>query len=405
MKVTQKENSHTIQNTASERLYSLDALRGIMMLLGLVLHAASSYSLKIEWGTWRVKDPENNFAFLVLVEYIHAFRMPVFFVSAGFFAALLFYKKGPQALLKNRFQRIVLPFVVGVLIIWPVVQAAVIFSLAVFAGESHPFFKAGEAITSFAFIPFKMAHLWFLYFLVILALACYVLAMLFRRNSNFTNSFNQAIKFVLSNFWLRLLIVAAIYFIMLVWMGTAGIITSVTWTPNFIVLALYFIFFGLGWMIYKTESIHFLKSNSIAQLGSATVLFLVVEFLPKAGEPWMQTLKQLCTAVSGTLFIFGFIALFLTYFHSHSKRLSYLMEASYWVYIIHLPFALFIPGLLANSGLPVFFKFLVTLSVTSVICMVSYKYLVRGTFIGMFLNGKVHKKESHKEVIGEVDSA
>ena len=108
----------------NERVYALDALRGIMMLLGLVLHAASSYSSKSEWGTWRSKDPDNNFPFLVLVEYIHAFRMPVFFVAAGFFGALLFYKKGPKALLKNRWQRIVLPFIAGVLIIWPLVQTA-----------------------------------------------------------------------------------------------------------------------------------------------------------------------------------------------------------------------------------------------------------------------------------------
>ena len=93
---TQKDQS------GNERVYALDALRGIMMLLGLVLHAASTYSLKSEWGTWRSKDPDNNFSFLVLVEYIHAFRMPVFFVAAGFFGALLFYKKGPIALLKNR---------------------------------------------------------------------------------------------------------------------------------------------------------------------------------------------------------------------------------------------------------------------------------------------------------------
>ena len=30
--------------SGNERVYALDALRGIMMLLGLVLHAASTYS-------------------------------------------------------------------------------------------------------------------------------------------------------------------------------------------------------------------------------------------------------------------------------------------------------------------------------------------------------------------------
>jgi glucan biosynthesis protein C len=387
---------HHKDQSGNERVYALDALRGIMMLLGLVLHAASTYSLKSEWGTWRVKDPDNNFPFLVLVEYIHAFRMPVFFVAAGFFGALLFYKKGPNALLRNRWQRIVLPFIAGVLIIWPLVQTAFAFSLAAFQGDANPYATAWQSVTNLAFIPFRMAHLWFLYFLALLALASCLVAMLFGKSTSFTTAFNQAILKVLKHFWLRIIVLAGSYFLMLVWMGTAGIITSITWIPNFIVLLLYFIFFGLGWMIFKTDSLQYLKANSIAQLVVATLLFIAADFVPWQNTGWQYPTKQLLTAVSGTLFIFGFIAFFLTYFHSYSKHLSYLMEASYWVYIIHLPIIAFIPGLMAGSGWPVFIKFLITLIATSVICMISYKYLVRGTFIGMFLNGKVHKN-AHKK--------
>ena len=382
---------HNKDQSGNERVYALDALRGIMMLLGLVLHAASSYSFKSEWGTWRSRDPDNNFPFLVLVEYIHAFRMPVFFVAAGFFGALLFYKKGPKALLKNRWQRIVLPFIAGVLIIWPLVQMAFIFSIAAFKGVANPYSEAWQSIKSLGFIPFKMTHLWFLYFLALLALASYLLAMLFNKRTLFTVAFNKATLVVLKNLWVRIVALAICYFLMLVWMGTAGIITSLTWIPNFIVLLLYFIFFGLGWMIFKTDSLQYLKTNSIAQLIAATLLFLAADFIPWQNSGWEYTVKQLLTAVSGTLFIFGFIAFFLTYFHSYSRRLSYLMEASYWVYIIHLPIIAFIPGLMAGSGIPVFLKFIITLTVTSIICMMTYKYFVRGTFIGMFLNGKVHK--------------
>lgn len=387
--MTNSINNNSNQN--SERVFALDALRGIMMLLGIVLHAASSYSLKSEWGTWSVKDPDNNFPFLVLVEYIHAFRMPVFFVAAGFFGALLFYKKGPVALLRNRFQRILLPFVAGVIIIWPLVFIAASFSIAAFEGSSTPYSDAWQAAKSLGFIPLKMVHLWFLYFLVILALASFLFAILFRKNTAFTLSFNGWVALILKNSWIRIVTVASFYFLMLIWMGTAGIITSVTWIPNYFVLLLYFIFFSLGWMIYKTESLRYLNSNSISQLVIATILFFVSEFMPWTSEAWAHTLKQLLTAISGTLFIFGFIAFFLSYFASYSKWLSYLMEASYWVYIVHLPFMLFIPGLMAESGIPVLLKFFITLTTTSFISMLSYKYFVRGTIIGMILNGKIHR--------------
>lgn len=389
---------HQKDQSGNERVYALDALRGIMMLLGIILHAASTYSLKSEWGTWRSKDPDNNFSFLVLVEYIHAFRMPVFFVAAGFFGALLFYKKGPTALLKNRFHRIVLPLVAGVLIVWPLVQFAMIFSMAAFKGTTNHYSEAWQSMKDLSFIPFKMAHLWFLYFLAILALVFFLIAMLFRKETAFTTSFKKAAAYILKSFWLRLVVVIVCYFLMFVWMGTAGIITSNTWILNFVVLLLYFLFFGLGWMIYKTGSLQYLKTNSIAQLIAATLLFLAADFIPWQNSGLEYTVKQLLTAVSGSLFIFGFIAFFLTYFHSYSKRLSYLMEASYWVYIIHLPLIAFIPGLMAGSGIPVFLKFIITLTVTSVICMLSYKYVVRGTFIGMFLNGKVYKNNDQQKV-------
>lgn len=387
--------NQTKDQSGNERVYALDALRGIMMMLGLVLHAASSYSLKSDWGQWPVKDPDMNFPFLVLVEYIHAFRMPVFFVAAGFFGALLFYKKGPKALFKNRFQRIVLPFIACVFLLLPINQITVAYSLAVVKGSADPLGVAWQAAKNLPIVPEKMGHLWFLYFLIIFALGSWLLATLFRRETAFTSMVKKSMAFILQHSWLRITVVMACYFLMLVWMGTAGIITSNRWVPNVIVLLLYFLFFNLGWMIYKTESLHLLKTAAIPQLIIATLLFLVAEFIPWGDESRALLWKQLFTAVSGTFFIFGFIAFFLTYFHSYSRRLSYLMEASYWVYLIHLPFALLIPGLLIHSGLPVFLKFIITITVSSAVSMLSYKYFVRGTFIGMFLNGKVHKN-THK---------
>ena len=108
---------------------------------------------------------------------------------------------------------------------------------------------------------------------------------------------------------------------------------------------------------------------------------------------WVLNSQQALTAIYSSLFIFGFIAFFLNYFNSYSPGLSYTMDAAYWVYIIHLPIVAFIPGLLAGFALPLGLKFVITLSVTCVFCFATYKYFVRGTFIGMFLNGKVHTQK------------
>src|SRR2546429_6907051 len=81
------------------RYHSLDALRGVMVLLGIYLHAAVAYS---EYGNWPWKDGSTTRLFDVSLGLIHAFRMPVFYVMAGFFAALLLERRGAPGFLGNR---------------------------------------------------------------------------------------------------------------------------------------------------------------------------------------------------------------------------------------------------------------------------------------------------------------
>ena len=378
----------------SERVFALDALRGIMMLLGIVLHAAITYGVKDYQAVWPLKDPNNSIGFDLIVGFIHAFRMPVFFVTAGYFAALLFYKKGPNAMLLNRFKRIVLPFLAGVLIVYPLVVMAFTFSQSAFAAASAPFENAWQTIVTGQFLPFNVVHLWFLYFLALYAIAAWLLAKAFQMNTVITESAKKLFASILKNFWWRLFCMASIFFLCLYWMGTPFILTNNKWDINPAVFVTYFIFFGTGWMIYKTNTLIGLAGYPILQLSAASLLFLITSFTTWSAAEWVLPVRMAFTAVYSSFFIFGFIAFFLKYFNHYSRRVAYLMDASYWVYIIHLPVVSFIPGLMADLLLPTAVKFGITLTTTSVICMLSYKYLVRGSFIGLFLNGKVLKRQT-----------
>lgn len=59
----------------------------------------------------------------MLLLFIHAFRMPPFFVLAGFLAAMMVATRGYRAMMKTRVRRIALPFAV----FWPILFAAMIF--------------------------------------------------------------------------------------------------------------------------------------------------------------------------------------------------------------------------------------------------------------------------------------
>lgn len=374
------------------RVYALDALRGIMMLLGLVIHAGLTYGREDYQAVWPLKDSSNSIVLDILVAYIHTFRMPVFFVVAGYFAALLFYKKGPKAMLVNRFKRILLPFLAGVLIIYPLVDMSLTFSAAAFGSSKSPFKDAWNVLITGNFLPFNVAHLWFLYFLVLYVATGLLLAMVLKSTSTFITLAENLFIRITENVWLRIFCLTTLLFGCLYWMGTPFILTNNDWKIDPSTFITYLILFETGWMIYRTNMLLKLTGHPILQLALATLFFSFLIFIPWPKAAWVMPVQILITAIYTSLFIFGFIALFLKYFNHYSKSMSYLMDASYWVYIIHLPVVSFIPGLMAGFLLPAYIKFGITLISTAIICLASYQFLVRNTFVGMFLNGKVYKR-------------
>jgi len=384
----------------NERVYSLDALRGIMMLLGIVIHASITYGT-IDYGdTWGLKDAKSNhLSFDIIVMFIHAFRMPVFFVAAGYFGSLLFYKKGSMGMIRNWINRILFPLIAGVLIIYPLIAFAFTYSRAAIVGAPDAWQQATSVITSGNFLPFKTIHLWFIYYLILFSFAGWLIDNLLNRMPKVMIAVDGLFKKFILNFWLCLLCSGLLGFLCLYWMGTSFLKTNTTFEIEAAVFVTYFVFYGMGWMLYRTDSLKQFSHHCWMQLVIATLLFLVSTFTPWPEAAWTLIARQIITAVYTPLFVFGFIALFQTYFHFYSPRLNYLMDASYWVYIIHLPVVAFIPGLIGDLALPALIKFLIVFSATMLICFVSYHYLVRGSFIGMFLNGKIIKT---KQIIPQI---
>ena len=104
----------------TERIHSLDALRATMMMLGIVLHSTETYSVGYD-GIWPHDPNSSHILMNFLNSFIHLFRMPSFFLIAGFFGALLFYERGVGSMLKNRFKRLVLPFLVFLVLLHPII--------------------------------------------------------------------------------------------------------------------------------------------------------------------------------------------------------------------------------------------------------------------------------------------
>lgn len=94
-------------------------MRAALMLLGIPYHVAMAYRAN---DVWIANAGEGDLAFTWLAAIIHLFRMPAFFIIAGYFASLLLSRRSPMEWLKSRFVRLGLPFLACLLTLNPLLN-------------------------------------------------------------------------------------------------------------------------------------------------------------------------------------------------------------------------------------------------------------------------------------------
>ena len=83
----------------------------------------------------------------------------------------------------------------------------------------------------------------------------------------------------------------------------------------------------------------------------------------------------------------GLIGVFHRFFRNPSPTASWLADASYWMYLVHMPLVLVAQLLVRQWPLPANVKFLVILAMVTLLLLASYRWCVRYTAIGTLLNG------------------
>ncbi|NNG11356.1 MAG: acyltransferase family protein, partial [Arenibacter sp.] len=100
------------------------------------------------------------------------------------------------------------------------------------------------------------------------------------------------------------------------------------------------------------------------------------------------------TAIESNCWIFGVFGLGYTYLNRPSALLSYLSQAAYPVYIIHM-FVLYAGGLLILPlDIPILLKFVGVVAFTGVVCFLIYEYILRRV---VFLRPLFGLKWRHKK--------
>jgi len=383
--------------TDQDRLHALDAVRGFALLLGVVIHASMSFLPG--FNVWPLLDHSTSTTLAVVFFTAHTFRMVLFFTIAGFFAHLLLEKRGMKGFLANRFKRIGIPLVVFWALLTPLILGAIVFGiLRLHPGQPLPAAPPAPA----GFFPF--AHLWFLYYLLML----YASAAILRGVGGLVRLAGPAMWLadrvtalvVKSGVLVIALGLPAAWVLYQVpgWALWAGIPTpDSTVIPQLPALAAFGTAFAVGWLLHRQAGL----LASIQKLGfvylAGAILLTVVCLLrngisPATAVAALPGLSKLGFALAytatGWLWTFGIIGIAVRYLNQESPARRYLADASYWIYLTHLPLVFALEGVVGPTGWPWFVKFPLIMGGTLALLLLSYHYLVRPTRLGVLLNGR-----------------
>jgi peptidoglycan/LPS O-acetylase OafA/YrhL len=382
-----------------ERLHALDAVRGYALLLGIVLHATISF-LPSPTRIWIIQDSHPSITLGVLFFAIHVFRMTTFFLIAGFFAHLSFHRRGTWGFIKDRLQRIALPLVVG----WPILFTTM--GMVVIWAAGFP--NGGPLPGSPRWPPvlprFPLTHLWFLYVLLELYAGLLVLragVAWLDQDGRVRDRLDRVVGLVMQSRFAPAIMALPIGIALCLdptWLGWLGVRTpdsSLVTNPQ--ALIGFGTAFGFGWLLHRQiDLIKILEQRWLLNLVLAIVLITASFFLAVAtvmqpqpiGYSAIKLAGAACYALAIWTTTFAAIGAALRFLSGYSATRRYLADASYWLYLIHLPILMALQVAVSNLDWPWPVKFGTILLIALPLMLASYQFLVRYSFIGTVLNGR-----------------
>jgi len=384
---------------APERLHALDAVRGFALLLGIVFHATISF-VPAPAQIWIVEDSHRSTALAMLFFIIHVFRMTTFFLIAGFFAHMSFHRRGAKAFIGDRLKRVGLPLLLG----WPLVYAA-IHAVVVWAAISA---NGGHLPTTPqppwpTFPKFPLTHLWFLYVLLELYAGVVILragVAVIDRTGRVRLIIDRLVSLAMHSalapvvLALPLAVAFAVDPKWLMWFGVPTPDSSFVTNP--VALIAFGAAFSFGWLLHRQpELLRILEWRWALNLCLAIALCaasLAIAGMTPQLTPIRDGVAALagagCYALATWTATFAVIGLALRFLSGFSPTRRYIADASYWLYLIHLPIVMALQVAVSGLDRPWPAKFAAILAVALPLMFASYQLLVRYSFIGAVLNGR-----------------
>jgi len=355
------------------RRYDIDALRVIVFGFLIFYHVGMFF---VPWDYHIKNSTIYEWLWLPMV-FINQWRLPLLFVISGMGTYFNFSKRSGGGFAKERFVRLFVPLVVGILLVVPPQVYFERLDAGQFAGNYFSFWPSMAFVGIYPEGNFSWHHLWFLPYLLLFSL---VLIPAFQYLLKHPQAWiiQKTKSFATGKFGLFALATPLIFWYVFLkprFPSTHALINDWFNIINYCTM----FFYGFLLMMLKDALWKNVTKNRRLYLMSGIVSFALLLFLwigidNFSGKGELSDTVQAINVWAWILAIIGYAA---TYLNKQSRALSYANEAVYPFYILHQIVILALGYYLKNVEMCLFTKFSIMVIGTFAISWLIYEFGIR----------------------------
>lgn len=348
------------------RRYDIDWLRVIAIGLLLIYHIGIGFQ---PWGLLIgfIQSGEALPSLWTPMTMLNVWRIPLLFFVSGMGVSFAMRKRNWLSLVKERTVRILVPFLFGMVAIVPL----------------HVLILLDHYGQSLKYIS-NPGHLWFLgnIFVYVLVFS----PIFFWLKNKPEHRVSKLVKRLFGSIWGLLLAIGIMVLEVLIVNPTPFELYAMTWHGFFMGLAAFFLGFCF---VYSGEA--FWK---MMRKGKWIFLLLALGLYILRFLQFNTVAPGYLMSIESCLWIFSAFGLAYQYLNRPSKALTYLSQAAYPIYIIHMAMLYGASYLIFPTNLPIELQFILVVLITTGGCFIVYEFLIRRVWLLRPLFGLKLKKKA-----------
>ena len=370
-----------------ERRYDLDWLRVLAVLLLIYFHTAAIF-YRGDLGVFYVTNAVTDPAMGIFILLVHQWHMPLFFFLSGAATWFSLEARTANQYVKERFQRLLIPFVFGTLVLVPI---QVYYRVLMTSGDKKSYFQFYPQFFN-GIRPtgnFEWAHLWFVVYLFVFSLVALPLLIYSRQPSgHWRNWLAMRLDRTGAVFYPALLLAVIEGAFRPRWIGFQNLYDD--WAN----VLLYLSYFVYGYIFCSDRRFGQLLDRQrywvtgVAIVGMTILLaFWITNTVPVRGYSPEYVMYQVFRGFNSWCWVLLALSLARSHLNVKSRLLQYANEASYPFYILHQTVVVTIGFYVVQWNVGVLEKFIVISTGSLLITIVIYELLIRRINVARFLFG------------------